>query len=97
MSRLTLGLMGGFLLQVGEPADAERPVEQGLQLARGQRALSWELRCATALARLWQGQRRAEVGRELVRAVYERFTEGFETAELRTARALLEDAETAST
>ncbi len=48
-----------------------------------------ELRCATALGRLWHQQGRTEPARELLAPVYARFTEGFDTADLRAAKALL--------
>jgi predicted ATPase len=56
-----------------------------------QGALSWELRCATSLARLWRAQARSEEARELLAPVYDRFTEGFATADLKAAKALLDD------
>lgn len=48
-----------------------------------------ELRCATGLARLWHAQGRTEPARELLTPLYGRFTEGFDTADLRTAKTLL--------
>ncbi len=48
-----------------------------------------ELRCATGLARLWHQQGRTEPARELLAPIYRRFTEGFDTADLRAARTLL--------
>jgi len=61
-----------------------------LDWARRQGALSWELRTSTSLARLQhdQGGRIAEA-RSLLQSVYDRFSEGFETADLKTAKALL--------
>jgi predicted ATPase len=64
---------------------------QGLGWARDQGALSWELRAANSLARLRQAQGRAKEARELLVPVYDRFTEGFATADLRAANALLDD------
>ena len=58
-------------------------------MARRQDALSWELRCATSLARLWHGQRRTSQARKVLAPVYGRFTEGFETADLIAAKTLL--------
>jgi predicted ATPase len=52
--------------------------------------LSWELRAATSLARLWLEQNRTKAAREILAAVYDRFTEGFETADLRAAKLLLD-------
>ena len=58
-------------------------------MARRQGALSWELRAATSLARLWRGQQRVDQARKLLAPVYRRFTEGFATADLIAAKALL--------
>jgi predicted ATPase/DNA-binding winged helix-turn-helix (wHTH) protein len=58
-------------------------------VANSQHALSWELRAATSLARFWRDRHRAADGRELLEAVYRRFTEGFDTADLRAAKALI--------
>jgi predicted ATPase len=57
--------------------------------AQRQGALSWELRAATSLARLWHQQGRAPDARGFLAPVYDRFTEGFETGDLKAARALL--------
>jgi predicted ATPase len=53
--------------------------------------LSWELRAATDLARLWRNRHRAAQARELLASVYGRFTEGFNTTDLREANSLLEE------
>jgi predicted ATPase/DNA-binding winged helix-turn-helix (wHTH) protein len=70
-------------------ATAEACFQQALDVARRQGALSWELRSATSLARLWRGQQRVTQARELLGPVYRRFTEGFETTDLIAAKALL--------
>ena len=70
-------------------ATAEACFQRALDVARRQGALSWELRSATGLARLWRGQRRVNEPRRLLGSVYRRFTEGFETADLMAAKALL--------
>jgi predicted ATPase len=70
---------------------AEDYFGQALDWARRQGALSWELRAATSLARLWRDQGRSKDGYELLAPIYGRFTEGFETADLRTAKALIGD------
>jgi predicted ATPase len=72
----------------GADAAAEALFSGALESARHQGALSWELRCATSLAELWHRQRRPD--REQLAAVYERFTEGFDTVDLRTAKALVD-------
>jgi predicted ATPase len=69
---------------------AEQLFREGLDLARKQAVLSWELRCATSLARLWCELGRSGPARELLAPVYSRFTEGFETADLKSAKALLD-------
>jgi predicted ATPase/DNA-binding winged helix-turn-helix (wHTH) protein len=86
-------IKGEILLQIS-PADgaaeAERYFLRSLDLAQQQQALAWELRTATSLARLRLAQGRETEARQSLRAVYDRFTEGFETADLRVARALLD-------
>jgi predicted ATPase/DNA-binding winged helix-turn-helix (wHTH) protein len=68
---------------------AEDRFRRALDLARRQGALSWELRAATSLGQMWRGQGRSDEARQLLASVYDRFTEGFETVDLRAARALL--------
>ena len=68
---------------------AEQSFHRALDMARRQGALSWELRSAMSLARLWRGQQRASQARQLLAPVYRRFTEGFETADLIAAKSLL--------
>ena len=70
-------------------AGAEHHFRQALDWARRQGALSWELRAATSLARMWHSQDRSRQARELLAPVYDRFTEGFDTADLKAAKALL--------
>jgi predicted ATPase len=69
---------------------AEDHFRQALHWARGQGALSWELRAATSLARLWRDQDRTRAAREILAPVYDRFTEGFETTDLKAAKCLLD-------
>ena len=81
-----------FLLQ-STPGVAERAEDlfrKALDEARRQEALSWELRAATSLARLLRNQGRPADAIACLRPVYDRFTEGFGTADLRTAKALLD-------
>jgi predicted ATPase len=83
---------GELLLLGREPtavATAEQCFHQALDVARRQGALAWELRAAMSLARLWRGQERVNQARKLLAPVYRRFTEGFETADLVAAKALL--------
>jgi predicted ATPase/DNA-binding winged helix-turn-helix (wHTH) protein len=69
---------------------AEVILHRALETARLQGARSWELRTAMSLARLWSGQGRMSRARGLLTAVYSRFTEGFDTADLTAARRLLQ-------
>jgi predicted ATPase len=64
---------------------------QALDLARGQQAKSLELRAAMSLSRLWQQQGKRADARELLAPIYDWFTEGFDTADLQEAKALLEE------
>jgi predicted ATPase len=69
---------------------AEDCYDQVAELAREQRALFWELRVALSLARLRVSQSRPNDARQILAPVYDRFTEGFGTADLRAARAMLD-------
>ena len=84
-----------FLLQgaPGAAAAAEGHFRQALDWARRQGALSWELRTASSLARLWRDQHRVKEARALLGSVYGRLTEGFATAHLREAKSLLRELE----
>jgi predicted ATPase len=89
-----LRVKGEILLWRGAPgaaAAADGYFRQALDWARQQGALSWELRAATSLARLWRDQARSKQARELLAPVYDRFTEGFATADLEEAKRLLEE------
>jgi class 3 adenylate cyclase/tetratricopeptide (TPR) repeat protein len=72
---------------------AEDFVERGLDLSRKQKAKGWELRASTSLARLWQSQGKHKQAHDLLEPVYEWFTEGFDTKDLKRAKALLEELE----
>ena len=69
--------------------EAEACLQQALTVARRQQAKSLELRAAMSLARLWQQQGKRAEAQELLAPIYGWFTEGFETADLQEARALL--------
>jgi predicted ATPase len=73
----------------GEDED-EVIFREAIDIACSQDAKSLELRAATSLARLWQQQGRKEEARELLAPVYDWFTEGFDTRDLKDARALLD-------
>jgi predicted ATPase len=85
-------IRGELLLRQATPdtAQAERCFEQALAVARDHRAKSWELRAATSMARLWGENGRRDDARALLAPVYDWFTEGFDTADLKDAKALLE-------
>ena len=72
------------------PASAEEGFSRALSVARAQQAKSWELRAAMSLARLWRDQGKAQQAHELLAPVYGWFTEGFDTRDLKEAKALLE-------
>jgi predicted ATPase len=72
-------------------ARAEVYFERALEVARRQQARSWELRATISLARLWRDQGKPQQARELLAPVYGWFTEGFDTRDLKEAKALLEE------
>ena len=79
-----------LLRQPGTPqAEAETWLQRALDVARHQEAKSLELRAAMSLARLWQQQDKCAEAHELLAPVYGWFTEGFDTADLQEAKALL--------
>src|SRR5262249_19226001 len=86
-------LHGELLLRqaVPEAQTAEACFQRALDVARGQQAKWWELRAAMSLARLWQHQGKRAAARELLAPIYGWFTEGFDTADLQEARALLDE------
>lgn len=86
-------LQGEFLLRQATPgtAQAEACFHQALAIAHHQQAKSWELRVAMSLSRLWQQQGKREEARHLLAEIYGWFTEGFDTADLREAKALLQE------
>ena len=72
-----------------DPAKAHSYFQRALSVARAQHAKSWELRAAKSLARLWRDQGKREEARELLAPLYGWFTEGFDTLDLKEAKALL--------
>jgi predicted ATPase len=83
-------LKGLVLAGRGELTEAASSLQQAAELARRQQAKSLELRAATSLARLWADQGKRSQARDLLAPIYGWFTEGFETADLKDAKALLE-------
>ena len=73
-----------------DPAKAEESFRTALAIARKQGTRGYELRAATSLARLWGEKSRRGEARELLAPVYGWFTEGFDTADLKEAKALLD-------
>ena len=88
-------IAGEVALKSREPdaAKAEAYFDHALTVARQQQAKSWELRAAMSLARLWRDQGKVQEARELLAPVYGWFTEGFDTRDLKEAKALLEELE----
>ncbi len=86
-------IAGEIALKSPQPdaAKAEGYFERALEVARHQQAKSWELRAAMSLARLWRDQGKVQQARELLAPVYGWFTEGFDTRDLKEAKALLEE------
>jgi predicted ATPase len=85
-------LKGELLLQQSSDnqAEAETCFQQAIAIAQSQQAKSWELRSVTSLARLWYQQGKRQEAYDLLAPVYNWFTEGFDTADLQEAKALLE-------
>ena len=84
-------LTGGLTLDIGVETEAETYFEKAIEVAQRQQAKSLELRAATSLARLWRKQGKTVEAHELLAPVYNWFTEGFDTADLKDARALLDE------
>jgi len=72
-------------------AEAENCIRQSIQIARRQSAKWWELRAAVSLARLLRHENRRDEARAMLAELYNWFTEGFDTADLQDAKALLEE------
>jgi predicted ATPase len=87
----TLRIKGWLLARKGDAAGAERAYIASLDWARQQQAKSWELRTATSYARLMRDQGRAREARDLLAPVYDWFTEGFGTKDLKEAKQLLDE------
>ena len=88
-----LRIKGWMLTLKDDLAGVERNYPAALDWAREQQAKSWELRISTSLARLWQSQSKRKQAHDLLAPVYNWFTEGFGTKDLKEAKALLEELE----
>jgi predicted ATPase len=86
-------LKGAFLLQRSSDNQREAEIcfQHAMTIAQNQGAKAWELRTATSLARLWQRQGKRDEARQVLAEIYNWFTEGFDTADLQEAKALLAD------
>jgi predicted ATPase len=86
-------IAGEIALKLPKPdaAKAEEYFEHALAVARQQQAKSLKLRAAMSMARLWRDQGKPQQARELLNPVYNWFTEGFDTRDLKEAKALLDE------
>ena len=86
-------LKGECLLapSIANYTEAEACFEQALDIARNQQVKSLELRAAMSLSRLWQQQGKRQEAHDLLAPIYHWFTEGFDTADLQEAKALLDE------
>jgi predicted ATPase len=87
----TMRIKGELLASRQHSSEAEYWFSRSLDLAREQSALAWELRTATSLAHLRARQGRGDEAPRVLRPVYDRFTEGFDTLDLRAAKRLLDE------
>jgi class 3 adenylate cyclase/predicted ATPase len=82
---------GELFLSMNDDGAAEASFRDAISIARHQSAKTWELRAAMSMARLWRDQGKREEARELLAPVYGWFTEGFDTLDLKEAKALLDE------
>ena len=80
-----------LMLPEQDAAKAQAYFERALAVARERQAKSWELRAAMSMARLWRDQGKRDEARSLLAPVYGWFTEGFDTLDLKEAKALLDE------
>jgi predicted ATPase/DNA-binding winged helix-turn-helix (wHTH) protein len=83
-------IKGEIVASRSQSCEAETWFSLSINLAREQSALAWELRTATSLAQLWASQGRGDEASRVLRPVYDRFTEGFDTPDLKAAKRLLD-------
>jgi hypothetical protein len=79
------------IAETQDATKAQAYFERALAIARQQQAKSWELRASMSLARLWRDQGKVQQAREQLAPVYGWFTEGFDTRDLKEAKAVLEE------
>jgi predicted ATPase len=84
-------LKGIALFGLNQPEEGQNALEDAIRVARGQGAKSYELRAATSLAQLWADRGRRADARDLLAPIYGWFTEGFDTLDLKEAKALLDE------
>jgi predicted ATPase len=84
-----LRLKGWMLTLKNDLTGAEKTCLASLDWAREQQAKSWELRTSTSLARLWRDQGKCKEAHDLLAPIYNWFTEGFDTKDLKDAKVLL--------
>jgi predicted ATPase len=84
-------IKGEILASRSQSCEAKAWFSRSIDLAREQSALAWELRTATSLAHLRARQGRGDEAPRVLRLVYDRFTEGFDTLDLRAAKRLLDE------
>jgi predicted ATPase len=82
---------GELFFSIHDDGAAEASFRKAINVAQHQTAKTWELRAAMSLARLWRDQGKVQQARELLAPVYGWFTEGFDTRDLKDAKALLEE------
>jgi predicted ATPase len=84
-------VQGELYLSMHDDGAAEASYREAINIAQHQSAKTWELRAAVSMARLWRDQGKRDEARELLAPVYGWFTEGFDTRDLKEARALLDE------
>jgi hypothetical protein len=87
----TLRTRGELRLKISEPELAEKDFREAIAVARNMGAKAWELRATTSLARLLASRGEGTEARSLLAEIYNWFTEGFDTADLRDAKAVLDE------
>jgi len=87
----SLSFRGDLRLKIGQAEPAEADFREAIALAQNMRAKAWELRATISLARLLAKQGRRDEARTMLAEIYGWFTEGFDTADLKDAKALLEE------